>query len=773
MNYTLKLYKKPNTFNFSKNALPFGFAVFPFTESNVLERQRVFVRVLFTHDMESNALLNEIWSGYVSPDKDGYGMLDLSAIIDAQLDYFVPKTNIIKLFECKKQCGQFKVQYYFGDNFNILSNQHESDTFYVYKGGVAIEEFDNAASFLNDDLVAGRKPLHYYDKNERVRTDEPRWMYFIYTQVDENATVITPFIQYSQTNGVNLDIYAFEQNLILTQYQVYCCPVGFEQLGVGANAVDGDLVYKYTVNLQDQAGPDTFVAATFWVDRRPFYDVKYLHYRNSIGGLETQAVTGEIETGIQTDGDRAEVLPMADWFGNAQIPTQAIDPRNVYNTPVKANTGWVSLLVLLRLRDLMLNRQSFLVYGKRLKPLYINSRSGQLYRSKDKLYSLSFDYSTAYENENVSPENLIEFSEICPAVDFLWASQERGRYIKVFWKLPAGYDKVQISYTVDIFPATTFVLNFDGNTASAEIDIYGSAPIAIVDFEVTLKARVICNDEVQPYSYGAWSGDVILDGASIIEPIANDDVADEGVNSIVPRVLKVNGAELNVLDNDKARNGGALGFEGVFNAAGTVATGTSENGANVQQYGAGGILYLPTAASIAATVDDIIYYKCNEYIPLYGYMLSDVGRIVVPLKGSIGKVYVKLATDDHEVIQHNYGFLGQYQADDSIFDVYLQFFKDPGLTIPLDVTGMGITIGYKIQEIVTHYSYFGNAGTPGSPTSSAVVNVTCSGYSMLLISDWKQREWTSSGPGAGGDETARTVLSDLGGTLGSFEYVGW
>ena len=765
MNYIIQPYKLPNTHNFSKNPIPFGFNIVPWIDGNIVARHKLIVTLLFSYDID-NPIYTELWSGSMSPDIDGYAVIDVASILDAKLEYFTPNTNILKLHVCKKQCGIFKLRYYLAGANDMLSDESTTDEFYVYKGGVSKPDFDNAATYLNTNLVTNRTPMHFYQANELVRPDEPRWMYFIYTEAAATpATEVTLNTEFWQTDGVHNDITGNTQSLILIQYQVYCLPVGFTQIGLDVGASDGDLVYRYQIHVLDQS-PEILVQADFYLDRRPFYDVQYLLYRNSLGAIETQALLGEKEFGLTINGERTETVAIAELMGNVTLQTENFDARNFYNNVVKANTGWLTLAVLMRLKDILLNRQVYLPYGNRLKPVYVNTRGPLLHKTKDNLYSLAIDYSNAFEDENFAPDGLIEFDDVCPAVEFIWAGQERGGFIWVMWKLPAGYDRIEFYYTVDLTGATVYELQFDGNTGRAEIDINSASNTLIESFEVTLKARCVCNDEVVPYSYGAYTGDLTIEGDSIIPPLANDDEADLGERSLVPRTLKIAGIDANFLNNDVARNGGFIGFEGVFDVSGVTALATSANGANVQQSGTGGILYLPTPASIALLDEDYVYYKCNEYISTYGYMLSNVARIKVPLKDSVPVVYVKMEFPNITETRYKKNWHWYY---DRRGPLYFKFYRDAGCTIPVDVTTMGLVIAYDVYaEQYTYPPSYGALVYAWTFETTVSVNVT--GYAFEANPEFWINHWIG---GVGATMTNRKIESNSGASVGHLVFVGF
>lgn len=767
MNYHIDLYKHPNTHNFSKNPIPFGFNISPFGETNVVARQRIYVTLLFSFVMD-NPQFEELWSGAVGPDKDGIAMLDISSILDAKLKFYTPNTNLLKFHKCTEQCGVFKLRYYLADNNNYLSQVRTSSLYHVYKGGVAKEDFDNDATYLNETLITDRAPLHFYHSEETVRITEPKWLYFIYKIASVLANEMVCYVTFFQTDGWAQDIFPLAQTIKMIEYQVYCVPVDIASMKIEYNAPDFNMVYKYSVLLQDQNIED-ICAMTFFVDWRPFYDEKYLLYRNSLGALETQALLGEKEFGIHIDGEKTETVPLTEMMGDTLIQREQRDYLNTQNALVKANTGWIPKVILMRLKDLLLNKQVWSLYGNRLKPVHVSTSNTLLQRSSDKLYSLAVDYSNAYEDENYNPEGMVVFSAICPAVEFIWGGVKVGGKIWVKWQLPPGYDKIQFSYFTSLV-GTVILVNYSGNSGIAVIDINSTINTYIQDVTVTLKARCVCNDEVSPFSYGVYTGNLYIDLSSLMPPITTDDVMDIGERNLVGRILKQGGLDYNVNNNDITLNGGYIGFENIFNATGTAVIGTSQNGAIVQQLGTGGMLiYTPTPTSIANLAQDVIHYKCNEIVFSFGFLIGNLATIIVPLKAEVPKVYAKLIALNWLETEYKYGFLNLYKEYDITCDLYIQFFKDAACTIPVDVSTYGITIGWK--QLV-RYDVFNSFGGVSSSTSYALETsgtVSAIGNSMLFKQTFYTAKW-DNGASTGYD---RDIEFNTVTTVGNVVAVGW
>ena len=248
---TIQLYKQPNLLNFSKNPIHFGFNISPFSDVNVVARQRIYLTVLFSFDLE-NTQYEEVWTGAIGPDKDGFCVVDIASILDAKLKFYTPNTSLLKFHKCKEQNGIFKIRYYLADNNAMLTAESTSDAYYVYKGGVAKEDFDNDATYLNTTIFDNRRPLHFYDAKERVRNNEPKWLFFIYKKAAGwQASELSVNINFYQ-GAYNSDYGALVQSFLPIEYQVYCFPVDVNALLLPDNVPSSEELDKWYVIIQDE-----------------------------------------------------------------------------------------------------------------------------------------------------------------------------------------------------------------------------------------------------------------------------------------------------------------------------------------------------------------------------------------------------------------------------------------------------------------------------------------------------------------------------------------
>ncbi len=757
--YSLQLLKWPHTIVFSRNPILYQFRVAPFSISEVNARLRVVFTVMVETYFNSN-IFEPLYTGSEYPNNRGIATLDLQSTLNASLDFYTPDLNLKKFHRCKKQSKHAYIRYQMQDNNGNFTAEVNTDPFVVIKGGLANEEW-HPSEFFNTNVAGNRQTLHFWHDQEQLRADETKFLFFTLLDPTEEKLIVN-----CNLRGDNTDIMAtyeaWEQPINTSYGEVLCIPFNLTTLDVDANLPVGELLRSVDLWITDATAAEFTQVVSLKIDHRPFYEVKYLYFRNSLGGLDTQSILGEKEFGVRIDARKAEVVKRSELLGLFNIQNELPVSYSHQNPSTLGHTGWIPKTQLDKLRDLLLQKQVFELYGRRYRPLHILTDKVQLWKNTDKLYNLAIEYAHAYDDPNYSREFTLLQGDTCPAVAVFVLTQEQGRYVHFHWELPEGYDKVHIVY--NIAGGANIDVYYLGNIGDAEVEIFGPlvlpAPAAKV---VIARARVVCNDEIAPFAYGPYTTSQSLSIEPMLLPLAISDTVDEEPRTNGARTLKQGGVELNFLLNDLARNGGVLtSVYSICDSVGTP-TGLSLNGANMASLAGGKIQYFPTPASLLITTEESFYYTCLETLPGPITIESAPVQIKVPMKGQVPKVWVKYSPLNEVTTSNSYG-LFNYSLHSWVADELIQFFADAACTIPIDVTGLGLTFAYYIRNVEKSYSYTGNY-TGTVVTTDPVVTLLLSGSSMLLIPQhdrWEFQDLGLFGATLTGHEIKPDITSGIG-----------
>jgi hypothetical protein len=258
-------------------------------------------------------------------------------------------------------CKTFTVRFYeyFG---NPPSAQNEiSDTPAICIGRVPDWkqlEFDMQNRTFEDYLNVSRL-LSWFSlgQTKRVLPDQPELMYVLWPNATFQNIEVT--VNFNDETTAPLSI----EHMPVQPLTVASFPVGYQALGIG-DVNPAKKVVSYEVTIADQT-------RTFLVDHKAYRQHRYLIFRNSLGGFDTLACTGEADE--STDVERKQSARVYD----AENPYRLRKSEffNEHAELVKVNTGWLSPVEKNWLNDLLISTEVYEVRGFKLKPVLIKNKS--------------------------------------------------------------------------------------------------------------------------------------------------------------------------------------------------------------------------------------------------------------------------------------------------------------------------------------------------------------------------------------------------------------
>lgn len=739
--------KSPYSIAWSKNPIEFIFKIANFIPAYITNRTRLNVIVWVETAANSNTF-EQAWQGVEYPNQQGIFKLNIATILDTKLAYFIPN-GINKFTIAPQQCKKYYLSYYLSNANNETTPSVDSGKYYVIKGGVSKNNFagDN---FFAANFFTSKQTLHNWHALETIRANESKWLFFLCNttpaQLSKTINIWDADNNTDSDTGVNL------QTIQIEALNVVCVPIDLVASGAQAlytaNAWTIPLA-KYNVKIAGPSATTITETVSFTIDHRPFYDISYIAFRNSTGGLDTQSFVGLKEFSVEINSNSVDIVQPADMWAILNLQAEKISYNATLARKCKANTGWITIEQLRKLQDLLLSTERYEIQNNRLIPINVITKSVSLYKNRDKLYSLTIEWEEATVNQNYDHPSLTAIDS-CPALDWFFPSQEKSNTLTVEWALPPGYDKLEVHYKT-LAAGSFTVLPLTGNTGKTEIILGVPAIGTYTTYEI--KARCVCSDVPGNTSYGAFTSSNIFNIEPMLYPIAVNDTVDIVDRNGTIKPLQINGITFLPTANDIPLSGGTIAFDNFYNAAGTATSFNSKNGATVTLV-SGVIGYHPSPASLAILAEDEVYYKCKE-ISIPGYAgtppKSNVATIKVPMKAQIPKVYVKQVLDDVKQ-------LGVGTGDIEMANIFVAFFKDAGCTQPIDVTNFGITVSWKLVD--DQYTYgvgftytnvisTGTTACSGFETLIKANHVTKHGYAITTMDYLTYKNNQAAAPGAG------------------------
>ncbi|UOR06750.1 SprB repeat-containing protein [Hymenobacter aerilatus] len=314
-------------------------------------------------------------------DRDGRTVFQVEELLDAYLDYYVPAVWQATITQATPLFRRFYLQYaeVFGeppvrDAATVLTQN------FVLRGGLS--RYEGVARTYQDSYRPLVRPFLTWQPNDKaVYLDQPEFLYYL---VDSAVT------EFELRLRVRYDDDSTEERTVATQegvarFEVYCLPAGFQQLGLA------DTEERHVVGWEVWVSSTTGTAQTetrrYQLDRRPVRQRRYLVYANSLGGMDTVAMTGEGQLDAEVVGEEVERSPVP--FPDPLLDDQLVLDRTL--RPVLKLAGGVrdnSREWLAAQQELLLSRRVLLLTGPRWQPVVVKAQTTTIRKEGENVQTL-------------------------------------------------------------------------------------------------------------------------------------------------------------------------------------------------------------------------------------------------------------------------------------------------------------------------------------------------------------------------------------------------
>lgn len=641
------LIKKPYRISFSKNPMPFSFALYPYGNTEKDQDIRMQVRVMIETNFGSETYV-EARSQTFFPNNEGGFDFDVRSTVDAFLQYYLPKLSISKMTQATGQFKRYKIIWTVIQN-GLVKSSEESDPLYAIKGGMAYDQW-HSEEFLTKKVSVDKQPLHFFPKNQKVFLQDTMFFFWLWNLTDPDFSAEQQVVYHVTHTGGTYDV-ELPDVIEGATPNLFCVPAGWNQVpGIADDLPDGETVISYWIEvLYPGVGTQWVRSGVYHVDQRNFYNSYQLLYRNSLGGLESVRLRGQVDFKADYSTQQAQRIAPPESYKNLTLLPQILQSASEEVPKFKGDTGFGNMGQIDFLRDLFLSTERYEVVNGKLVPIVINGKTIEFFSNKDNLISLQIEWQRAYVNESFTPASFMPTSRTCPAMEFFDVRQINKRTLQVLWSVSMPYEKVHVQLVYD---SNTYNFYYDGNKGSVRQVI----TLPSDTMTITAKARTVCNDT----DFGAFTTISVSYLANRL-PVANDDTFNINQGFGTSTTLSPS-----VLDNDYDPDDDAIAV--------IASGGATTQGGTYSIDAAGIVVYTPPSTSFVGQ-DDFDYQirETPSGTPVTAKVYINVGAAV--------KVYAKL------VIRNITG-----SDTNQAGDVWVDFFKDPAGISPVDVTGMGIIV---------------------------------------------------------------------------------
>lgn len=642
--------------------MPYTFSLDPYGSIEAGQDIRLVIRVMVEDSFGSN-IYSEVKSQQFYPNGKGEVNFDVKNIIHSYLDYYMPNPGLLRPLQAINQRKRYRVDYLILKDGVIVGSLEETDVLNAVKGGIAYEEWHPKEFFTS--LIVDQKQSLQFHPLRKVGFDELRYFYWIYPYNDAAVQTVMIDILLDDQSTIQHNL---AQTLFVGQWAVCCVPIGFNQLKLNDLVPAGRTAISYSIQVKT---PITSIVApvTFELEQRNFYNTFQLMYRNSLGGLETINLRGQVD--FETDQLRQSIqraVPPS-YFANMVLQHQADDVNSTETAKFKGDTGFLSRDSSDRLRDFFLSPQKYEVLqapplgggGAKLLPITIITKNTKFFSNQENLVTTVIEWSRGFANEYYSPNRLMPSVRACPALESFNVTQVNKNLLQIMYALESPYDRVEIKVITTL---GTQIFYFTGNARTIRQPFNNPVYGTTGNEDIVIEARTVCDEFSDPMDLGPVST-VNLNVVGNTLPIANDDNYSLAVGYNTPVTLPGS-----VLANDYDPDGDPI--ECVPD------TGATTDGGTFDIDIAGIIDYEPPSSVYSGT--DSFDYEMKEV----GGLTTVTATVYITVGSVAGAIYGKIVR--RNVVTNTSGY-----DVETTGEVWVDFFADPAGTTPIDVTGMGIT----------------------------------------------------------------------------------
>jgi hypothetical protein len=162
-----------------------------------------------------------------------------------------------------------------------------------------------------------------------------------------------------------------------------------------------DQLVQYQVWMEDGHLERISEIRTFRIDYAFHESERAFLFLNSLGGYDTIRFIGDQEDALEYDRVQYSSVLGSDFTEmNHQLSQLSVTETRKF----KCNTGWITPESSAWIRDFFLSKNVYRLSGGKLIPVLINTAQVAHRKDKQDLFSIDFEYTQSFSNENYSRE---------------------------------------------------------------------------------------------------------------------------------------------------------------------------------------------------------------------------------------------------------------------------------------------------------------------------------------------------------------------------------
>lgn len=402
---------RPYEINWSKNLIRYVLQTnTPLNTSGL----KIEVRLMFKSLTDD--LPRMLFTQPLTPDKNGVAYFHVDSILDPLLEHELPSLDSIAPQVIRRQSGQFFI--HFREVTEVIPNpawdesEAASGGQMVIKGGLSYQRWQGPNWFTG--YFQTTRPFMTWQESGRLAAlDERMFLYFLMPraaagQVSMDVKVV--YTDRSEDNSVQAVLPGAP-----TKYSLFALTTGATELAL-PELTPGKSIWYYEISVTDEDG---MLAAPFryFIDYTQTYNKNRFNYVNSLGGVDSIRVLGEVEAVTKREYETASITPTLAYLdGNKLAPQQFIHAVKL-TEEFSGNLGYLKHKAAEYLTDLMASPMVVELRFGRWWPVNITTDKVPVPKKGEELPNIPVDWTYGFVNTQFTP-NYVDVGSLptCPVV---------------------------------------------------------------------------------------------------------------------------------------------------------------------------------------------------------------------------------------------------------------------------------------------------------------------------------------------------------------------
>lgn len=331
---------------------------------------------------------------------NGTADINVQDLLHSQLACSMPALDVLEPKApqaCPEQTGQFYIAF---REITTLDPDPAWDISEMNFAGMVISGGINYFQWRGNNFWVNyfnlKKPfLTWQQVGRQASVNEMMWLDFLNLKETQLAMVARCRVKF--TDGTDL-----VQELLFTAQpqQIHLVPSG-AQWNL-ATLDPSKSIHFWDVQILEMVGDDSYISHSetfrYYADNRPSLSGISLHYRNSLGGLDSvRVVTGLIDESLDYTYTEQNRNAAADYYESHVITAKRIISETLETHTYKGDLGHLGKEEQDRLRDAQLQREVYLIRGTKWLPVNILTKQFKLRSTGDMRFTMPIEFSLGYE----------------------------------------------------------------------------------------------------------------------------------------------------------------------------------------------------------------------------------------------------------------------------------------------------------------------------------------------------------------------------------------